>query len=114
MKNFIEINDVGSGMNFKKRGFTKLFTLVMQGKISEVVVAYKDRLLRFGVDMFASICRISGVKLTIMDSTKEATKTPSEELVADMLAVCTIFSCKTNGLRAAANRQKRKLQEIKE
>ena len=110
IKNFIEIGDVGSGLNFKKRGFTRLLLHVLQGKVSEVVVAHKDRLLRFGVDMFSTVCRFSGIKLTIIDSTNTL-KSPSEELAADMLSVCASFACKTNGLRAAANRRQRHLQK---
>ena len=103
---FLEISDVGSGLNFKKRGFARMLGMLMRGEVGEIIVAHKDRLLRFGVDMFAICCEENGVRLTFIDSAEQK-RTPQEEMAADIIAICTSFSCKTNGLRAGENRKKR-------
>ena len=45
------IEDIGSGLNLNKRGIRKIINLSIQGKINNLVVAYKDRLTRFGFEL---------------------------------------------------------------
>jgi predicted site-specific integrase-resolvase len=45
--NYILIEDIGSGINFNRKGFRKIIKLAMEGKINKLVVAHKDRLTRF-------------------------------------------------------------------
>ena len=46
--NFRIIEDVGSGINYNKKGLRELISLIHEDKIKTIVIAYRDRLLRFG------------------------------------------------------------------
>lgn len=90
------IKDICSGINYKRKGLFSLVDLVMQGNVSEVVVAYRDRLCRFGYEIFELLFKKYGTKLVVLNH-KECSK--EEELVQDLLSIVTVFSCRTNGLR---------------
>lgn len=47
LTNVLSITDLGSGMNYKKRGLTKLLGLIIANKVDKIYVTHKDRLLRF-------------------------------------------------------------------
>jgi pentapeptide MXKDX repeat protein len=94
----IMIEDIGSGMNFNKRGIRKIIKLSIEGKINELVVAYKDRLTRVGYELIEDLIKeYSGGKIIIINK-KENLK-PEEELVYDVLQIMNIFVAKLNGLR---------------
>jgi predicted site-specific integrase-resolvase len=94
----IMIEDIGSGMNLNKRGIKKIIHLAIKGKINEVVVAYKDRLARFGFELIEDLIQTySNGKITIIN--KKDDVEPEEELVSDVLQVMNIFVAKMNGLR---------------
>ena len=52
------ISDVGSGINYKKKGFRDLIRRIEQQEISKVVVLYKDRLIRFGFELIEYLCEL--------------------------------------------------------
>ena len=92
------IEDIGSGMNLNKRGIRKIIKLAIEGKIEELVVAYKDRLTRFGYELIEDIIKeYSSGKIIILNKKEEIE--PEEELVKDMLQIMNIFVAKMNGLR---------------
>ena len=107
---FDEISDIGSGINFKKRGFTKLVSLVMSGLVSKIVVMHRDRLCRFGFDFFEKICLESGVSLVVAGEEREISR--EERMVQDLLAIVTVYSCRSNGLRSAGRRRKAQAPEL--
>ncbi|KAF5829765.1 hypothetical protein DUNSADRAFT_15547 [Dunaliella salina] len=76
--NYTVIQDVGSGINFKRRGLLTLLDLVFAGKVQHVVVSYKDRLTRFGFDLFEHIFNRFHVPITVLFS--EPSKEPTNEL----------------------------------
>lgn len=90
------ITDIGSGINYNKKGISKLLNMVMAGEVSKIVVLYKDRLLRFGYELFENICKAYGTDIEIIDSTE---KTEEQELVEDLVQIITVFSCKLQGKR---------------
>ena len=92
------IQDIGSGMNLNKKGIRKIIHLAIEGKVNEVVVAYKDRLARFGFELIEDLIKTySDWKITIINKKNEVE--PEEELVKDVLQVMNIFVAKMNGLR---------------
>jgi len=92
------IEDIGSGLNLNKRGITKIIKLGIEGKINEVVVAYKDRLTRFGFELLENlISEYSGGRIIILNKQKELK--PEEELVQDVMALMNVYVAKMNGLR---------------
>ena len=100
------ITDIGSGLNFKREGLNKLLEVAVEGELEELVIAYKDRLARFGYELIENLIkRYSNGKITIVNDDEE--KTPEEELVEDVLAIMNVFVAKNNGLR----KYKKKLKE---
>jgi predicted site-specific integrase-resolvase len=65
------ISDLGSGRNYKKAGFRQLLWLILQGKVKELILTHKDRLLRFGSEIIFQICQFCGVKITILNDAPE-------------------------------------------
>jgi len=56
------ISDLGSGLNYKKAGFRRLLLLILQGKVKELALTHKDRLLRFGSEIFSRFASSMGSK----------------------------------------------------
>ena len=93
------IRDIGSGMNFNKRGIRKIIKLAIAGKIEELVIAHKDRLTRFGYELIEDLIKdYSGGKIIIIDKEEEDLE-PEQEVVKDLLQIMNIFVAKMNGLR---------------
>ena len=102
--------DMGSGLNDKRKGFTKLCNLVVNGKINKVVIEHKDRLTRFQYNLIEFFFNSYGVEIELLDK-KECTE--QEELVNDMMMLIASFSGKVYSLRAQENRKKRKQEQSK-
>jgi len=90
------ISDVGSGINFKRKGLQFLLEQSTLGNVKEVVVAHRDRLCRFGFELIEWIFSKYNVKLVVLDDSKSS---PQAELVSDILSILTVFSCRVHGLR---------------
>lgn len=105
------IKDMGSGLNDKRKGFTKLCSLVVNGKINKVVIEHKDRLTRFQYNLIEFFFNSYGVEIELLDK-KEYTE--QEELVNDMMMLIASFSGKIYSLRAQENRKKQKSKESNE
>ena len=74
------ISDIGSGINYKKKGLKELIKLITQNKVEKVVILYKDRLLRFGFELVEYIASLYNCEIEIMDSTE---KSEQQELVEE-------------------------------
>ncbi len=57
----ISITDLGSGLNYKKKGLKQLLSLMLSGKIKTLIINHKDRLLRFGRTIDLIGCKNSGI-----------------------------------------------------
>lgn len=96
------ISDIGSSINYKKKGLKELIKLITQNKVEKVVVLYKDRLLRFGFELVEYIASLYNCEIEIMDNTE---KSEQQELVEDLVQIITVFSCKLQGKRAGKARK---------
>lgn len=94
--NYEIITDIGSGINFKRKGFETILEYAETGILKEIVVAYRDRLCRFGFDLAKWIIERNGGKLVVLE---EISFSPQEEMVQDLLSIINIFSCRIKGLR---------------
>ena len=102
--NYIIIEDIGSGLNLNKRGINKIIHLGIKGKINELVVAYKDRLTRFGFELIEDIItKYSNGKIIILN--KSETMSQEDELVKDIMAIMNVYVAKMNGLRRYKNKE---------
>lgn len=90
------IQDIGSGLNFKRKGLTALLERLLSGDVEEVVIAHRDRLCRFGFELFLTIAEKFNTKIVVLD---DAQQSPHDELVADLLSIVHVFSCRLYGLR---------------
>lgn len=95
---FKVISDLGSGLNYNKKGLNELIDLICSREIERIVINYKDRLIRFGYEIIEHLCQIYDVKIEIINLTED--KTYEEELVEDVLSVITVFSSKLYGSRS--------------
>ena len=92
------IEDIGYVLNLNKRGIKKIIKLGIEGKINELVIAYKDRLTRFGYELIEEIIKeYSKGKIIVINETKKIK--PEEELVSDVMALMNVYVAKMNGLR---------------
>ena len=91
------ITDIGSGLNYKRKNWNTLIDDCCDGKIDKILIAHKDRFVRFGFNWFEiflnSRCNVSIISL---DNTEES---PENELVKDLISIIHIFSCRIYGLR---------------
>jgi len=94
------IKDIGSGINYKRKGLHSVLERSMQGEVIELVVAYKDRLARFGVDIVKQILEFNGGKLVVLN---EVLLSPELELTKDLCSIIHVFSCRLHGLRKYKN-----------
>ena len=90
------VRDVGSGLNFKRRGLIKLLEEVDKGSIRRVVVASKDRLCRFGFELIKWFLERENVELLVLD---KIDKTPEQEFTEDILAILQVFACGEQSVR---------------
>ena len=97
----VTIKDIGSGINYKKKGLLKLLTLLQEGKLRRLVLTNKDRLLRFGAELVFSLCELQGVEIIVINQSVD--RSPDEDLVKDVLEVITVFSAKLHSLRSRKN-----------
>ncbi len=108
-KPFEIISDIGSGINYKRKGLQELIKGMANRSISKVVVLYKDRLTRFGFELIEYIAELYDCEVEIVDTTE---RTEQEELVEDLVQILTVFSCKLQGKRA--NKAKKMIKELTE
>ena len=91
------IKDIGSGLNFKRKGLQTLLDKAIAGEIQEVVVAHIDRLARFGFDLIEQLFdKLSDAKIVVLE---QEDYSPEQEVVRDVLSILHVFSAKANGLR---------------
>lgn len=98
------IQDLGSGMNYYKKGLTKLLNLILEGEIKRLVITHKDRLLRFGAELVFAICEAKEVEVIIINKGEENIKF-EEELAKDVLEIITVFSARLYGSRSDKNKE---------
>lgn len=106
-KPFEVISDIGSGINYKKKGLKELIKRISQNKVEKVVVLYKDRLLRFGFELVEYIASLYNCDVEIIDNTE---KSEQQELVEDLVQIITVFSCKLQGKRT--NKARKVVKEL--
>lgn len=90
------ITDIGSGLNYKRRGLNRMLDEVCNGRVEEIVVASKDRLCRFGTELIQWLCDKNNTKLIFLE---QSDKSPEQEFTEDVLAILQVFACRWNGKR---------------
>lgn len=99
------LQDIGSGLNYKRKNFVILMEMVERGEVSEIVIAHKDRLVRFGYEWFEKFCQDHGTSVMVMNT---ESLSPEAEITQDLLSIIHCFSSRLDGLR----RYKKKITEL--
>ena len=102
------IKDIGSGINYKKKGLKELINRIENNEVSKVVILYKDRLIRFGFELIEYLCEINNVEIEVIDNS-ECSK--EKELTDDLIQIITVFANRLYGQRT--NKTKRLINEVR-
>jgi len=93
------IQDIGSGLNMKRKGLQEIIRIAIEGNVKEVVIAYKDRLCSVapGCELIEFIIKeYSNGEIIILN---KENLSPTEELTIDLVNIINVFSARINGLR---------------
>jgi putative resolvase len=97
------IQDLGSGLNYDKKGLKKLIKELCSGAIERLVVTHKDRLLRFGSELIFSLCEHFGTEVIVINAAVDSSF--EEDLAQDVLEIITVFSARLYGSRSRKNKK---------
>lgn len=100
---FEVISDLGSGMNYHKKGLKRLLDDILDNKIDRLVLTHKDRLLRFGAELVFALCEARQVEVVIINQGENLSF--EEELAQDVLEIITVFSTRLYGSPSKKNKK---------
>lgn len=98
------LQDLGSGLNYHKRGLQSLIKRICSGDVERLVLTHKDRLLRFGSELVFALCGEFGVEVVIINQSDQPASF-EEELAKDVLEIITVFSARLYGSRSHKNKK---------
>ena len=104
------IQEIGGGMNFKRKKFLRLMDQIQQGEIEKILVAHKDRLVRFGFDLIEHIAATNGCEIEVVN---QESLSSQQEMVEDLMAIVHTFSCRLYGMRKYKTEIKEDFPEYK-
>ena len=90
------IQEIGGGMNFKRKHFLSLVDRIQRGEIKKLLIAHKDRLMRFGFELFNHIAIENGCEIVVVN---QESLSPQQEMVEDLMAIVHTFSGRLYGMR---------------
>jgi predicted site-specific integrase-resolvase len=97
------LSDLGSGINYNKKGLKQLLQAIIDDEVGRLVVTHKDRLLRFGAELIFAICEAKEVEVVIINKGEDTTF--EEDLAKDVLEIITVFSARLYGARSKKNQK---------
>ena len=100
---FEVLSDLGSGMNYHKKGLKRLLDDILDNKIDRLVLTHKDRLLRFGAELVFALCEARQVEVVIINQGENLSF--EEELAQDVLEIITVFSARLYGSPSKKNKK---------
>lgn len=90
------LTDIGSGLDFKRKKWNELLMSAQNKEISKILVAHKDRFIRFGFEWYQQWLAQYGVEIIVVNNEELS---PEKEMVEDLISVIQVFSCRIYGLR---------------
>ena len=100
------LEDIGSGLNYNRKKWNDLINDSVKGDVKTIIIAHKDRFIRFGYSWFERFLKSNGTEILIVNNEDLS---PDEEMVQDLIRIIHVFSCRIYGLR----KYKSKIQEDK-
>lgn len=104
-----QIEDIKSGMSFDRSGFDKLCMEIIQGNVHMVVIENKDRLVRFGFEMFEKFFKYFGTNILVLNN-DALNKTYEQELTEDLISIIHYFSMRSYSHRRKLNKLRKELE----
>ncbi len=90
------ISEIGGGLNFQRKKFLEIIDAVERHEVKTLIIAHKDRLVRFGFEYFKRFFSKHYCELIILDN---AEMSPEQEMVQDLMTIIHCFSSRLYGLR---------------
>ena len=90
------MEEIGGGLNFKRPKFLSLVDSVVAGEVAILIVAHRDRFVRFGFDWIRHLCGKPSCELLLLNTEQVS---PEQEMVQDLMAITHGFSSRRYGLR---------------
>ena len=66
--------EIGGGLNYKRKKFLALLERVMSGSFERILIAYKDRIARFGFDFFPWLCALNSCEIVVLNQVELSPK----------------------------------------
>ena len=98
------MQDLGSGLNYRKQGLQQLIRRICSGSVGRLVLTNKDRLLRFGSELIFSLCETFNTEVVLINQGEQPLSF-EEELAQDVMEIITVFSARLYGSRSHKNRK---------
>jgi len=92
------VRDVASGLKEDRKGLMKLIEMAKMHEFDVLLIAYKDRLTRFGFKYLEELFKAYGVKIEV--AFQEPAKDYYQELVEDLVEIVTSFASRIYGKRS--------------
>lgn len=107
-----QIEDIKSGMSSDRKGFNYVCQEIIKGNVELLVIENKDRLLRFGYEIFEDFFKYFGTKILVLNDTLE-NKTYEQELTEDLISIIHYFTMKSYSHRRKLNKLRKELENEK-
>ncbi|MCD6538411.1 IS607 family transposase [Candidatus Bathyarchaeota archaeon] len=91
------LKDVGSGLKEDRRNFQKLLSMIINKEVSKVIIAYPDRLARFGFKTLEEFFKSYGTEIVVINHEE---KSSQEDFVEDLITIISHFAGKLYGMRS--------------
>ena len=83
------LSDIGSGLNYKRKNFNAPLVEVENNQVGKIIIAHKDRLVRFGYEWFEEFCQRHNCEIAVINV---ESLSPAEEVTKDLLTIIHSFS----------------------
>lgn len=100
---FEVVADLGSGMNYDKKGLRRVLDDVVEGRIGRLVITRKDRLVRFRAELVLALCEAKDVEVVILNRGEETNF--EEDVAKDVLEIITVLTVRLYGSRSGKNQE---------
>lgn len=90
------IEEVGGGLNFRRKRFLALMDEIGRREIKTLILAHRDRLTRFGFEWFEHFAKANGCEVLVLNQERLS---PEQEMVQDLMTIVHCFSSRLYGLR---------------
>ena len=107
---FDVVADLGSGVNYHKKGLKRLVSDMLDGQVGRLVITHKDRLLRFGAELVFAICEAKNIEVVILNQGEDTGF--EEDLAKDVQDIVTVFGARLYGNRS--HRHQKLIDRVKQ